>query len=343
MGVVDAGYHRIMIFPAFATWPAAAPPTGVILGQPSACTQWPAQSCKAANNGNPLASASVYANPAGVACTKSQPTDVACTGGDLFLADSGNNRVLDLPVQASTLGDATRVLGQDYLYENSANLIEGREFQFSGPFANSNLVDAGMAIDNSSGTPHLYVADPYNNRVLGFKDLRTFKNGAKNKADIVLGQADFTTELINYPSGLATSPNKSGLYRPVGLLVDAKGNLYVADSGNGRVLRFPAPFSYTDKAPEPADLVLGQQSFTSTITDPTSTNMTYPYGLAFSPSCNTPSQACDAPNGLLVSDQYDNRVLYIPTTNGTFVAGNDNGESGNHCIRTAELQQHRLR
>ena len=96
---------------------------------------------------------------------------------------------------------------------------------------------------------------------------------------------------------------------------------------NGRALRFPAPFGYTGSAPEPADLVLGQQNFTTTITDPSSTNLAVPYGLAFSPSCNTPTQACPAPNGLLVSDEGDNRVLYFPTTNGTFVGGTDNGKA----------------
>lgn len=153
----------------------------------------------------------------------------------------------------------------------------------------------------------------------------------------MLGQADFTTALINYPSGPNTPPSKSSLYRPLGLLVDAQGNLYVADSGNGRVLRFPAPFAYagletragvvTGPAPEPADLVLGQQNFTSTISDPTAVTMAAPYGLAFTPSCNTPTQSCPAPNGLLVSDQRDNRVFYIPTTNGAFVAGADHGKA----------------
>ncbi len=330
VGVVDAVYNRIMIFPTFANWPAtSAPSATTILGQSNACpVQSANQSCKAPNNGSPQASNSVFSAPAGV----------AYTGTDLYLADAGNNRVLDLPQQGATFGAATRVLGQDSFYANSPNLIEGREFRFAGTFDRANLEDAGMAIDNSSGTPHLYVADPYNNRVLGFKDLRTFQNGAKNKADIVLGQKDFTTALINYPSGNSNTPSSSSLFRPVGLLVDSKGNLYVADSGNGRVLRFPCPFTYAGletnpactangSAPEAADLVLGQQNFTTTITDPASTNMAVPYGLAFTPSCNSPSQACAAPNGLVVSDQVLNRVLYIPTTNGTFVAGNDNGKA----------------
>jgi uncharacterized protein (TIGR03437 family) len=330
VGVVDAGYNRIMIFPSFANWPASgAPPTATsILGQPNACAQSANQTCKAANNGNPQPSNSVFASPGGA----------AYTGTDLYLVDTGNNRVLDLPQQGGSFGAATRVLGQDYFTTNSPNLIEGREFQFSGAIGGNVYSDAGIAIDNTTSTPHLYVADPYNNRVLGFKDLRQFQNGAKNKADIVLGQKDFTTALVNYPSGSPNSPTSSSLYRPVGLLVDAQGNLYVADSFNGRIMRFPAPFAYTGTAPEPADLVLGQQNFTSTIKDPTNTNMAIPYGLAFTPSCNLLTQPCQPPNALLVSDQYDNRVLYIPTTaNGTFVAGTDNGKTATIVLGQANF------
>ena len=331
VGVADAAYHRIMIFDVFANWPAdTTPPLAkTILGQPNTCPQYYSnQTCKYSNNANPQPSNSVFSQPAGV----------AYTGTDLFLVDAGNNRVLDLPQQGATFGPATRVLGQDYFNTNSPNLIEGREFRFTGLISSSSYSDAGMAIDASGAAPHLYVADSYNNRVLGFYDLRKFQNGTKSKADIVLGQADFTTALVNYPSGDANKPTSSGLYRPVGLLVDSRGNLYVADSLNGRVLRFPAPFAYagleakagvaTGPAPEPADLVLGQKSFTDKIQDPTAATMAAPYGLAFTPACNVLALPCSNPNGLLVSDQSDNRVLYIPfTANGTFVAGTDNGKA----------------
>ena len=221
VGVVDSYSNRIMIYPPFSSWTAAVPPSAVtILGQPNACAQSANQTCKAANNGNPQPSNSTF----------SGPTAVAYTGTELFVVDTGNNRVLDMPQQGSTFGPATRVLGQDYFNTNSPNLIEGREFNFTGSIGSNAFSDAGMAIDNSSGTPHLYVADPYNNRVLGFKDLRTFKNGSKNQADIVLGQATFTTALINFPSGSPSTPTSSSLYRPIGLLVDSDGNLYVADS-----------------------------------------------------------------------------------------------------------------
>ena len=348
VGVVDSLFHRIMIFPPFASWPTdGTPPVSTItpVGQPNTCSATSNGNCKAANGGNPQPSNATFSSPSDVACTKAQPSDMACTGGDLYIADLGNNRVLDLPIQGATISPASGVAGQwvagqPNFKTNSPNLIEGREFQFAVP--GTSLSDAGMAIDNSTGTPHLYVADPYNNRILGFKDLRTFCfpttpgcNG-NNAADIVLGQADVTTALINYPTNDPNKPSSSSLYRPIGLAVDAAGNLYVADSFNGRVLRFPCPFSYagletnsscTSKgpAPEPADLVLGQQTFTTTPNrQPTLSQMSVPYGLAFTPSCDTPSQVCSAPQGLVVSDQALNRVLYIPTTTGTFTANTDN-------------------
>ena len=129
------------------------------------------------------------------------------------------------------------------------------------------------------------------------------------------------TALCNYnpqnpaASGSTNSPNAYGLCGPIGVLVDSGGNLYVADSLNGRVLRFPAPFAWTGPGMESADLVLGKQSFTDTISDPGSRTLNTPYGLAFS-----------GVNGLIVSDTAYNRVLYFPFTGGgTFAAGHDNG------------------
>lgn len=319
VGVVDAGFNRIMMFDTFANWPADGTPPQAksIIGQPNAtCAAYPVGSCKAPNNGSLTGPTTMVL---------SSPAGAAYYGTDLFVVDAGNNRVVDLPQQGSTFGSAYRILGQDTFTANSPNLIEGREFQFASATSSGELEDAGMALDNSTGTPHLYVADPYNNRVLGFKDLRKFQTGAPNKADIVLGQADFTTALINFPTGDPNQLSKSGLNRPIGLAVDAQGNLYVADSSNGRVLRFPAPFAYTGAKPEPADLVLGQRDFTSDIKDPSF--MAYPYGLAFSPSCNPLTPPCPAPNGLLVSDQLYHRVLYIPTSNGIFNGGVDNGKA----------------
>jgi uncharacterized protein (TIGR03437 family) len=220
-------------------------------------------------------------------------------------------------IKGTLFGSGTRVLGQSNFTGQQINLIEGKEFDFFGSGSGSGFtVDAGIAIDNSGTTPHYYVADTYNNRVLGFNDIRKIQPGAA--ADLVIGQPDGANGLCNYPSGDLTLPTPASLCRPKGVLVDSKGNLYVADSGNGRVLRFPAPFtSQTPGQMEQADLVLGQQSFTISVLQAGAATMAAPYGLAFTGT-----------NGLLVSDQQLHRVLYIPfSANGTFTAGTDNGKA----------------
>jgi uncharacterized protein (TIGR03437 family) len=259
------------------------------------------------------------------------PSQVYFSGTELFVADTGNNRVAVLPFSSGAFGAATRVLGQDNFTSNAPNLIEGKEFRFTAITSNNQLaVAAGMAIDASSGTPHLYVADTYNHRILGFKDARKVAAGVA--ADIVLGQPDFATSLCNYNAsgvnggGNPNQPTQSSLCYPTGLAVDSNGNLYVADRGNGRVLRFPAPFAFQGQL-EQADLVLGHTNFTvSGSPGPTSSTMSAPYGLALSPACNPTAATCST-NGLLVSDIEYNRVLYIPMTNGTFNAATDNGKA----------------
>jgi uncharacterized protein (TIGR03437 family) len=316
LGVLDTASSRILIFDPYESWPPQntqfSPQARTVFGQQGSIT------LRTVNSGKPRPSESTLANP--VAATYFTNTN------ELYIADSNNNRVIVIPFQNGSFTSATRVLGQDRFDTNSINLIEGREFQFNG----SGSSDAAIAIDSTGDVPHLYVSDPYNNRVLGFRDAR--KVAAGIKADIVIGQPDLQTALCNYPSGsgVNTQPTQSSLCVPIGIVVDSSGNLYVADTLNGRVLRFPAPFSHPGQ--QQADLVLGQQDFTSpSITDPSARTMSRPYGLAIAGPAITPI-------GLLVSDVALNRVLFFPfTSNGTFIAGTDNGKSATKVFGQLEF------
>lgn len=292
IGVADSQNHRLLLFQPVEQW------TSNTLYQAAAQVVGQADfSTARVNRGQGLPGPGTLATPAGA----------FFAAGELYVADTGNHRVVVLPQSVlpqsgSGFGPATRVLGQDRFDTQGANLLEGREFNFSGG-------EAGLAVDLSSSPPHLYVADSGNHRVLGFNDLRNIQPG--QKADIVIGQADFQTGIINYPTNDPARPNSSGLNTPTGLFVDVTGNLYVADSFNARVLRFPKPFdNYKPGVPQTANLVLGQLNFTSAIIDATARTMGAPYGI---------TQVSE--HGLMVSDTRHNRVLLFPGTAETFVSG----------------------
>ena len=290
--VADVPNNRVLIFGAVDSWPAEAttfsPAATAVIGQMDF-------SGAKANQGNGDASAS----------TLNQPVEFGVGNNELYIADSANNRVLVYAIASGTpAATATRVIGQlDFPYYG-LNLVEGKEFGVSGA---SGFLSGSAILDYSSTPPHLYVADTLNNRVLGFNNFSTMQNG--QAADLVIGQPDLFRTMVNYPTNNATTPNAQGLNQPSSVIVDSAGNLYVADSLNSRILRFPTPFNPPSgsTALETADLVLGQTSFSSTVTDTTSQTLRAPAGLAFT---KDGANASVAGSGWLVaSDISQNRVL----------------------------------
>jgi uncharacterized protein (TIGR03437 family) len=243
---------------------------------------------------------------------------------EMWIVDQANHRVLAFTSQGGGVYNlASRVLGQKDYTHNGANLLEGREVWFNGM--------AGMVVDSTScsapgsptitcsAAPHLYIADSQNNRILGFKDARLVgvdpRTLLTQTADIVIGQADGLSSVINYspanPAGGGLgAPTATGLDRPIGLVVDSKGNLWVADSGNGRAVRFPAPFSVPAGTPQTADEVLGQASLTAFNPTVGQFTMVQPFGLAMF-----------ANGSLAVSDPTANRILVFNSTGGNFTNG----------------------
>ena len=321
--VLDTNHNRLLLFDPFTStdWGVASgdttlsspPPTATgVLGQGASLTNF---TTSTANSGNPQAS---FSNNGAKVPTFWKPVAAAVAGTDLFVVDSYNNRVLVYP-NAGQTAVASQVLGQSDFPYNSPNSIHGREFYFGNGVSGAS--DAGIAVDSSTSTPHLYISDPNNQRVLGFADAR--KIGPGVQADLVIGQPDLSTAVCNFGGvanpaneALARQPTQSSLCYPTGLAVDpATGNLFVADSSNGRVLRFPAPFAAQNSS-QKADLALGQSGFTG-VSNPQASQsvMVFPYGLVFDPA-----------RGLLVSDETANRVLLFPMTSPT------NGEAASTVI-----------
>ncbi len=292
--VVDTPASRIVRFDPFDTWPAEnqsfSPRAQAVIGQ-DGLTLLQLRN----NRGQPEPSNTSLFAPGGA----------VFANGETFVVDSENNRMLvfgDLstgpPAAAGAPYNARRVLGQLNFAARSPNLLEGREFNFNFQGAQG----GGIAIDTRSNPPRLYVADTLNHRVLGFADARKVRGG--DRADIVLGQPDFTRALVNYPANDPNVRSATSLSSPIGVVVDKTGNVWVADTGNSRVLRFPDPFA---NSAGQADLVLGQTSFASRLQDATARTMSIPYGIAFS-----------VDGSLFVSDGGLNRILQFnpPFVNG---------------------------
>ncbi len=294
--VADSGNNRIVKYDAPTSWPTecipttTACPTGQVISPPGSqfIGQIGGQAIKPNQGGPPAAS------------TVSQPVGIAFLGTDMWVVDSSNNRVTVWPQSGGLYTAATKILGQmDFAY-NAPNLIEGRELFIYDPALRQ--AAAGLIVDTTTDPPHLYIADTLNSRVLGFRDARKVKPG--DTADIVIGQPDLFSSSANYVTHDVFAPTESTLSAPVGLLVSPAGDLFVADSGNSRVLRFPRPFDQAGVYR--ANLVIGQQNFFNRIIDPTSSTMRSPWGLAFSTGGH-----------LLVSDSVLNRVLLFKKPSGS--------------------------
>lgn len=116
------------------------------------------------------------------------------------------------------------------------------------------VVSTNMEFDAEG---NLFVLDPFNHRVLKFNQ----PFATDQVADEVWGQADFTGTSCNREIGSEGYPNRERLClnEHSGIDIDPQGNLWVADTRNYRVVRFPKVGGVIQKQ---ADVALGAVSFT---------------------------------------------------------------------------------
>jgi len=207
-----------------------------------------------------------------------------------FISDFYNHRILFYKPELYLTYNKTgieMILGQNNYYTS-------RGWNKDGVSASSLAFPRGIASDKKN----LYVADFDNHRVLIYinidKRINLQYGNAMMKADYVLGQAgDFTSRI----------PNKGGvsaksLFFPADVTVDTSGNLYVADMGNHRVLKFNNPLKEDDVS----DQVFGQQTdFTTRVENKGGLgpeSLSHPSGVS-----------CDERGNLYISDTHNNRIL----------------------------------
>ena len=204
------------------------------------------------------------------------------------------NRIYKIHLSLAVVFAATtylplRVHAQSWANGQAASFVIGQ----TGFGLNASSVTAtglnqpwGVVIDPVTGK--VFVSDVINNRVLRYPSAAAMTNGAA--AEAVLGQPNFTQNI----NGLSATT----LWQPVGMAMDAAGNLWVADERNNRVLRYAN--AATIASGSAASSVLGQANFTSD-------NIGYPNVTAS--SMYEPFSVFCIGTTLWVADTGPNRVL----------------------------------
>lgn len=280
--IADSDNNRVLIWNSFPANNSI--PADVVIGQPD-------MSSKSANNGG-LTDKSL-----------NNPRSISTDGSKLFIADTGNHRILIYnTIPSSSYASADLVLGQTLFTTGTANL---------GGLSASSLNSPRAVF--VSGTK-LLVSDFSNNRVLIWNAIPTTNNEVSN---VVIGQPDLVSNTANNGGASAKS-----IYGPVGILT-VGGKLFVSDSWNHRVLVYNTipSSSYTS-----ADLVIGQPDFTNI-----SINQG---GNASSSSMKYPEYISTDGERLFLADSWNHRVLIwnmLPSVNNKMadvVIGQENFING---------------
>ncbi len=250
-------------------------------------------SCVAfAGDGGP-AGAAVLSSPQGVALD---------TAGNLFIADSGNQRVREVNV---TTGVITTVAG-------AGSCVGGGCSQFGGDGgpATAALLNSptGLWVD---GAGNLFIADSGNQRIR--------KVDTTGMISTVAGSGACSPSCSSGFGGDGGQATAAMLARPASVVSDAAGNLFIADNGNNRVRKVDTSGVITTFAgigacsPTPCSQVGGDG------------------GPATAALLNRPTDVrLDPANNLLIVDSGNNDVRKVDTTTGTIttVAGSPTGLSG---------------
>lgn len=177
-------------------------------------------------------------------------TSIDSVNHRMFIADTGNNRVLVFNLNSNNSFDdysPDYILGQTSYDGVSAN---------KGMAVSASSFSKPQQLAYDSTRSYLYVVDSNNNRVVVYDLSAGINNGMS--ASYVLGQANFTTSAIN--AGAATSA--LGMNAPGGVVIDSTGDrIFVSEFNNPRVLVFNISQGISNGMA--ASYVLGQTNFTN--------------------------------------------------------------------------------
>ena len=153
---------------------------------------------------------------------------VADSSGNLYMADTSNNRVQELAATTHTQWGTSMTAGDIYTIAGSSTGTSGTSGD--GGAATSALLSAptGVALDSSGD---LFIADQANNRVQEVAATTHTQWGTSMTAGDIYTVAGTGTAGHSGDGGAAISAR---LDLPTGVAVDSAGDLFIADQYNNR-------------------------------------------------------------------------------------------------------------
>ena len=223
-----------------------------------------------------------------VSCqTLSRPSSVIASGNRLFIADTGNHRIL-IYNDVTTLADgatADRVVGHSNCVESRPNRLDNG---IEGVRADTLNEPTDVFFDGA----RMVVADSGNKRVLIYEGIPSSRG---ETANVVVGQSEMGTADDSPPAA-------NTLKRPTSVYASSS-RLLISDTDNNRVLIFNTiPTSNNASASH----VIGQTSLTNSGSGTTNATLSAPLKILASDEDN-----------LIIADSGNHRILIYDTIPGS--------------------------
>ncbi len=158
------------------------------------------------------------------------------SAGNMYVADTDNCRVVEIPAASGTHWGIAMTAGDMYT-------IAGRGGTSNCTIGNDNKVATQSNLDSPSqvatdAAGDVYIADMANARIQEVAVAGGTQWGQSMTASYVYTVAGSSSGAIGF-SGTGGAATSALLYLPQGVAVSAAGNLYLADTGNCRVAEVP--------------------------------------------------------------------------------------------------------
>lgn len=244
-----------------------------------------------------FATGSAGAGSFGLSVAMNNPTALAVdSAGNVYVADSGNHRVLFMPKTTATYFGVAMVANWMYVIAGTGASGTGT----SGSLATSCALNnpTGVCVDSAG---NVFIADNGNNRIMFIP----------KTSGTYFGSVNATTNFGNY---LYTMPGYASLLSaPRKITVDSSNHFCVASYGNHTIVFYPVAngtYFGTSMTANTGYKIVGVSATSGISAEGT--------GIATSRLFNPQSGCIDSSGNLYIADFQNQRIVFVPQTAGTY-------------------------